>query len=55
MLSKRFPGYWDEDVGQLVHVLLQDSQELAAKLDEFDALSIGFAMRTQRFVRRSLD
>ena len=55
MLSKRFPVYWDEDIDHMLHVLLQDSQELAVKLDEFDSLTLGFAMRTQRFVKRSLD
>lgn len=52
MLSNRFPAYWDENVENMAHALLQDSCELAAKLDEFDSLTLGFAMRTQRFVQK---
>lgn len=52
MLSNRFPDYWDENVDNMAHALLQDSRELAEKLDEFDSLTLGFAMRTQRFMQR---
>jgi hypothetical protein len=55
MVGNRFPAYWNEDADMLARELLTNSPELALKLDEFDPLSLGFAMRTQRFVMRSLD
>ena len=55
LLSNRFPAYWNEDAEYLVDGLLAGDRELARKLNEFDPLTMGFAMRTQRFVKRSLD
>ncbi|MEE4539463.1 MAG: hypothetical protein V2J51_13350 [Erythrobacter sp.] len=55
MLNNRFPAYWNEEADRLADELLRSSHALALKLDEFDTLTMGFAMRTQRFVKRSLD
>ena len=55
MLNNRFPAYWNEEAEKLTDQLRRGSHELALKLDEFDPLTMGFAMRTQRFVKRSLD
>jgi hypothetical protein len=55
LLSNRFPAYWNEDAEYLVDGLLAGDRELALKLNEFDPLTMGFAIRTQRFVKRSPD
>lgn len=54
MLNNRFPAYWNDEADKLADELLKGSHELALKLDEFDPRTMGFAMRTQRFVERSL-
>lgn len=55
MVGNRFPVFWNEEADILAGELLTNSPELALKLDEFDALTLGFAMRTHRFVRRAMD
>lgn len=51
MVCTRFPAYWNYEADMLAGELLTNSRELALKLNEFDASTLGFAMRTQRFVK----
>lgn len=54
-LSNRFPAYWDEEPDMLAGELLTSSHELALRLNEFEPLTLGFAMRTHRYVKGSLE
>lgn len=53
MLGTRIPSYWEKDPEYCAQALFANSEDLALKLDEFDPLTLGFAMRTQRFLESS--
>jgi hypothetical protein len=53
MLDCRAPDYWNMEANKLATDLLHNSLNLAQKLNEFDALALGFGMRTQRFFKTS--
>ena len=52
LLSNLFPDFWNQEAGFIARALLNENLDMAVKLNEFDPLTMGFAMRTHRIVSR---